>query len=134
MLHQLLPDCKLGNVINDYVAPLPLEVLQLVAKHKNQALEDATIIVVVDAMQRLMDSYEDGLRTSSPFYRTLTAIGDLAHQGAFLLPCCTATVSRPIDEGLKSSQRKRVYLPVASVVDSVYHIGDEFLWEFCCFS
>ncbi|RUS26936.1 hypothetical protein BC938DRAFT_483914 [Jimgerdemannia flammicorona] len=100
---------------DNYEAPYPLTVLQLVAKHKKLKLKDATIIVVVDGMQNLMASYEDGLNAESRFYKTLTSIGDLAHKGAFLLPCCTATFFRPIEQGLKPSNRKRVYLPVASL-------------------
>ncbi|CAG8485765.1 12341_t:CDS:2 [Ambispora leptoticha] len=78
MLMQLLPNKKLEHIIRDYEPPFPLEVLELVAKHKDVKFNDATFIVVVDAMQTLMASYEDRLRADSQFYRTLTVIGDLA--------------------------------------------------------
>ncbi|RUS29163.1 hypothetical protein BC938DRAFT_480973 [Jimgerdemannia flammicorona] len=115
MLLQLLPEKALDQIVTSYEAPDPMEVLRLVAKHEKQELKDATIIVVVDGMQNLMTSYEDGLNAESRFYKTLSSTGDLAHKGAFLLPCCTATVSRPIDQSLRTSNRCRIYLPVTSL-------------------
>ena len=70
--------------------------------------------MVVDGMQNLMTSYEDGQRSDSQFYQTLISIGDLTHKGAFLLPCCTATISSPFDN-LKPSIRKRIFLLVTSL-------------------
>ncbi|KAF8956431.1 hypothetical protein BGZ46_002378, partial [Entomortierella lignicola] len=113
MLLQLVPGTELVDILRDYEAPHPLDVIRLVAKHYNQQLSDSTIILVVDGMQRLMSNYEAGLQADSVFYKTLTAIGDLTQYGAFILPCCTATVTRPVNECLKSSVRKRVFLPVA---------------------
>jgi len=115
MLLQLFPGKELKHIIDSYEAPDPWTVLELVAKHEKQELKDATIIVVVDGMQNLMASYEDGLRADSWFYQTLTSIGNLAHKGAFLLPCCMATISRPFEYGLKPSIRKCIFLPVISL-------------------
>lgn len=109
MLLQLLPGKELKHIIDSYEASDPLMVLELLAKHKKQELKDATIIVVVNGMQNLMASYEDGLNADSWFYRTLTSIGNLAHKSAFLLPCCTATVSRPVEQVLRPSSRKCIY-------------------------
>ncbi|KAF9997781.1 hypothetical protein BGZ79_008528, partial [Entomortierella chlamydospora] len=113
MLLQLLPGMELEDVSTDFEAPEPLHVLRLVATYYNRTMKDLAFIVVVDGMQQLIDTYDDEPRLSSPFCRTLTAIGDLTQKGIFLLPCCTATVTRPVIEGLKSSRRRRVYLPVA---------------------
>lgn len=124
MLLQLLPGKELDEITNEFVAPDPMEVLRLVAKHKKQDLKDATIIVVVDGMQNLIAFYEDGLNADSQFYRTLTSISDLAHKGTFLLPCCTATVSRPFEYGLKPSVRKRVFLPVAPLKTPTILLGN----------
>jgi len=84
----------------------------LVARHE---LEDATVILVVDGLHRFMGKYEDAHHENSPFYVTLSSIGDLARNGFLLLTCCTALVSRPIEGFLKASSRKWVYLPVASL-------------------
>ena len=113
MLHQLLPDKSLDQI--DFKAPTPMAVLEQVAKGEKKELRDATVILIVDGMQALMDSRNDGHNKDSRFYRTLTAIGDLANQGLFLLPCCTATVSYQVSNCLTDSSRKRVYLPVASL-------------------
>ncbi|RUS16231.1 hypothetical protein BC937DRAFT_91471 [Endogone sp. FLAS-F59071] len=113
MLLQLLPGKRLKNILDYFEAPDPMTVLELVAKHTKQELKDATIIVVVDGMQNLISYSSDGLDANSLFYKTLLAIGALTHEGAFLLSCCTAMVTHPVDQSLKSSSRKRVYLPVA---------------------
>ncbi|RUS23222.1 hypothetical protein BC937DRAFT_90341 [Endogone sp. FLAS-F59071] len=104
MLLQLLPGKELRSIIDSYKAPDPWTVLQLVAKYKKQKLEDATIMVIIDGMQNIMSSYEDGFNANS-----------LAHNKAFLLPCCTAMASRLVDQSLRRFNRKCVYLPVASL-------------------
>jgi hypothetical protein len=40
----------------------PLDILKLIAHHKGQRLEDATVILVIDGLHRLMDTYEDAQR------------------------------------------------------------------------
>ncbi|KAF9376872.1 hypothetical protein BGX21_003372, partial [Mortierella sp. AD011] len=113
MLLQLLPERQLDDVLKEFQAPNPMQVLRLVANNRQERLEEATVILVIDGMQRLMTTYEDGLKPNSTFYRALTAIGDYTQMDPFLLLCCTATVTRPISESLMSSQRRRVFLPVA---------------------
>ncbi|KAK3821633.1 MAG: hypothetical protein J3Q66DRAFT_154461 [Benniella sp.] len=115
MLSQLLPHKGLDEVMRDYVEPHPLEVLRLVTKHTRRSLKDATVILVVDGLQAYMDNLNDGQRKESAFYRALTNIGDLALRDAFLLACCTATVTSPVDQVLAFTHRKRVTLPVASL-------------------
>jgi hypothetical protein len=115
MIMQLLPDETLDSIIKGYIAPHPLDVLKLIARHRGHRVEDATVVLVIDGLHRLMDTYEDAHHEESKFYRTLAAIGDLMHNGVFLLTCCTATVSGPIEGFLKTSTRKRVYLPVAAL-------------------
>ncbi|RUS14132.1 hypothetical protein BC937DRAFT_94287 [Endogone sp. FLAS-F59071] len=100
------------DILDFYESPDPMTIIGLVAKHNKLKLKDATIILVVDGMQNLITSYEDGLNADSLFYKTLINIGNLGQKGAFLLPCCTATVSRPIEQSLKPSNRRRIYLPV----------------------
>ena len=80
--------------------------LTISRQKQEQELKGATIIVVVDGMQNLMTSPEDGMNSASHFYGALTSIGNLAHScahyGAFLLPCCKATVVGPVEQGLKT--------------------------------
>ena len=115
MLYQLLPEKMFGEIEQQYDAVTPEAVLQQVAKYEKKDLEQITVILIVDGLQALMASEDDGHNRNSVFYRTLTAIGDLAQCGPFLLPCCTATVSRPVSSCLNGSNRRRVYLPVASL-------------------
>ncbi|CAI2182814.1 14937_t:CDS:2 [Funneliformis geosporum] len=112
MLLQLLPGQQLEDIINVYMQPFPLDVLRLVAKHENKGLKDATVILVVDRLQNFMKIYDDGLDLQSMFYKTLSTIGDLAMKGPFLIPCCTATINRPVVNSLMPSKRKHVYLLV----------------------
>ncbi|RUS14822.1 hypothetical protein BC937DRAFT_93271 [Endogone sp. FLAS-F59071] len=98
MLLQLLPEKELNDIIDSYESPDPMTVLGLVAKYNKLELKDATIILVVDGMQNLMTSYEDGLNTDSLFYKTLTNID-----------------SHPIEQSLKLSNQKHIYLPVTSL-------------------
>ncbi|RUS15929.1 hypothetical protein BC937DRAFT_91797 [Endogone sp. FLAS-F59071] len=115
MLLQLLPEQDLKDIIEKYEAPDPLTVLQLVAKYENRQLKDATVIIVVDGMQNIMTSYDDGMDQNSVFYTTLSNLGDLAISDSFLIPCCTATITRPVTESLRPSSRKRIWLPVNSL-------------------
>lgn len=68
-----------------------------------------------------MKTPSDGLQENSDFYRTLTNIADLALKGAFLIPCCTATVTNPVDDALKFTHRNRVVLPIASLEPPKIH-------------
>ncbi|KAF9093994.1 hypothetical protein BGX27_001539 [Mortierella sp. AM989] len=115
MLLQLLPHKELYNIISDYNQPHPMDVLNLVAKSTSQTLETVPVILVVDGLQSFTESPDDGTRVNSKFYQALTNIGDLAVGKVFLMICCTATVTSPVDYALASTQRKRVPLPVASL-------------------
>ncbi|KAG0350780.1 hypothetical protein BG005_009679, partial [Podila minutissima] len=115
MLLQLLPDKELYHVQEDYEEPHPRQVLDLVARYFNQDLKSAKVILVVDGLQSFMTDPKDGRDKDSAFYRALTSIGDLALGEVFLMACCTATVTSPVEETLAFTHRNRVVLPVASL-------------------
>ena len=108
MLYQLLRE-DFGAIMDKYRAPYPEVLLKLVAKGANKVLKDVTVILVVDGLQTLEG---DGHNKESPICRTLATIGDLPQKGAFLLPCCTATVSISARQFLAHFSRLRVYLPL----------------------
>ena len=81
MLHQLLPNEKLKDILENYEAPDPWSVLQLAAKSEQKELKDSAVILIVDGLHALMVSDNDGVDQTSEFYKTLTAIGDLTHEG-----------------------------------------------------
>ncbi|KAG0287648.1 hypothetical protein BGZ97_007036, partial [Linnemannia gamsii] len=115
MLLQLLPDKRLNDVVGAYEGVHPMHVLDLVATRTGQDLKSATVILVVDGLQSFMSNPSDGVNKESAFYRALTNIGDLAIRDVFLMVCCTATVTSPVDKALASTHRNRVVLPVASL-------------------
>ncbi|KAG0271060.1 hypothetical protein BGZ95_001193, partial [Linnemannia exigua] len=115
MLLQLLPDKSLDDVVGVYESARPMQVLGLVARGTGQDLKSATVVLVVDGLQSFMSTPSDGDDRESIFYRALTNIGDLAIRDVFLMACCTATVSSPVDKALASTHRNRVVLPVASL-------------------
>lgn len=114
MMKQLLQK-DLDEIISTYEQPTPWEVLQLVAKYHEMDLRNVTVILVVDGLQNTIDRPDDRFDQGSQFYQTLSAIGDLALKGTFLLPCCTATISGPVSSFLKSSPRHRILLPLPSL-------------------
>src|SRR5579863_9960610 len=62
----------------------------------------------------------DGKDENSEFYKTLTNITDLSPQRTFLIACCAATVTCPVEDALKYTHWNRVVLPVASrILDHV---------------
>ncbi|KAG0330716.1 hypothetical protein BG000_011552 [Podila horticola] len=115
MLLQLLPGKELHDILDDYEEPRPIQVLGLVARGYDQDLKSATVILVVDGLQSFMTGPEDGHNKDSAFYRALTHIGDLALGEVFLMPCCTATVTSPVEKALAFTHRNCVVLPVASL-------------------
>ncbi|CAG8617382.1 8244_t:CDS:1 [Ambispora gerdemannii] len=125
MLLQLLKE-KMGlyKIIQTYEPADPEDVMTLVAKYHNRDLKDITVILVVDGMQQLMDNKDDGLKSDSRFYQTLSSIADFAFKGIFVIPVCTSTITGPVEGTLKYSHRKRVYLPVASLKPPSYHQDD----------
>ncbi|CAG8798543.1 3185_t:CDS:2, partial [Racocetra persica] len=104
MLFQLLREkMDLYEIIETYNPPNPMDVVKLIAKHYNRDLKSATIILVVDGMQQLMENKDDGLKLNSTFYKTLTSFADLAFSGTFIIPVCTSTITGPIDGTLRYS-------------------------------
>ena len=57
-------------------------------------------------MHRLMKSDDDRHDRQSSFYKTLQAIGDLGHIGAFVLPICTA-IGSSVENALLLSTRTK---------------------------
>ena len=115
---RMLLQLKGGNfdtLRRSLLPPDPWDVLELVSKHEKTDLRDASVILIVDGLQALMNTDKDGHGKESHFYRTLASIGDLAIQGTFLIPCCTATCFGPAKNALSQSNQARVYLPVASL-------------------
>ncbi|RIA92386.1 hypothetical protein C1645_820819 [Glomus cerebriforme] len=130
MLLQLLHTMNIDEIISTYKAPNPWEVLQLIAKNKKQDLKRIPVFLIVDALQHIMyNSKEnivnsennntinsnDNIMNSKKFYQTIMDIGDLGCKGTFLIPCCTATITGPIDSFLNTLYRKCIYLPVPSL-------------------
>ncbi|GET03519.1 crinkler (CRN) family protein, putative [Rhizophagus clarus] len=128
MLAQLLrEEMSFEEVRLTYEPPSPLSVVSLVAKYRNRDLKDVTVILVVDAMQQIMSSPDDGLKEDSDFYRTMSSVGDLGLQNVFLLPCVTSTITCSVEKALKFSHRKRVYLPVSSLKPPMYRQGNKII-------
>jgi hypothetical protein len=119
MLNQLLSDQKLDLVIANYEAPLPWEVFKLVSKYENRKLEDMTIFLIIDGLQNIMKSKNDWNDRSSEFFITLTNVHDLALQGIFLIPLCTATITDSVNSVLRVTHHKRVFTGCFS--ESPYH-------------
>ncbi|KAK3810919.1 MAG: hypothetical protein J3Q66DRAFT_404319 [Benniella sp.] len=115
MLLQLLPDMRLRDVMEAYIGLHPMHVLDLVARGAGRDLRSATVFLVIDGLQSFMTDPNDGSNKNSDFYNALTNIADLATEDVFLLACCTATVTSPVDRALAFTHRKRVVLPVASL-------------------
>ncbi|KAF9409162.1 hypothetical protein BGZ76_005728, partial [Entomortierella beljakovae] len=67
MLYQLLSDngMELEQVLRDYFAPDPIDVLNLVARFHHEDLCNSTVILVIDGLQELMVDYQDALRPDS---------------------------------------------------------------------
>jgi hypothetical protein len=114
MLFQVLrgQECnRLLDVIRKYVPPSPEEVLKLVAKGADQDYaSEFTAVLVVDGIQNLMLSDNDGRNRTSPFYGMLSHLFDLPLWGGFIIVCCTATVYVPVENVITSSSRARIFL------------------------
>ncbi|KAF0434870.1 putative crinkler family protein [Gigaspora margarita] len=117
MFWQLFPDSEdFGRFILTYEAPTPWEVLQLIAKYEKKDLKQISVILVVDGLQNFITTLDDGLNQDSAFCEILAEIGGLAmSNNIFLIPCCTATISRTLRSPLKSTGRLRINLPVISL-------------------
>jgi hypothetical protein len=131
MLFQLLrEEMVFDEVRSRYEPPHPLSVLSLVAKYRNRDLKDITVILIVDSMQQLMLSIDDGLKEDSVFYHTMTSFADLGLNNIFLLPCITSTIAGSVEKALKFSHRKRAYLPVSSLKPPTYRQGNRVILVF----
>ncbi|CAB4423970.1 unnamed protein product [Rhizophagus irregularis] len=112
-------DYDFNRFLFTYDPPTPLEVIQLLARGHHKEKEDMkkiAIILVIDGLQNFMLSNDDGLDKNSWFYQTLSKISDLGvSNDLFLIPYCTATITRPFDQAVQPSMRLRVHLPVASL-------------------
>ena len=85
MLHQLLKENITLDEINMIFEPsTPKDVVSLMAKYHSQNLKDTTTILVVDGMHELMEERDDGLKTDTIFYKSLTYIASLVYSGLFL--------------------------------------------------
>ncbi|CAG8631175.1 3956_t:CDS:2, partial [Ambispora gerdemannii] len=128
MLFQLLREkMEFREIIKTYEPPDPLDVVSLISKYYNQNKKNITVILVVDGMQQLMKKKDDGLDLNSEFYATLTSVANLVFSGTFVIPVCTSTIAGPIDNTLRYSTRKRIYLPVTSLKPPNYHQGDNLI-------
>ncbi|PKY18187.1 hypothetical protein RhiirB3_430949 [Rhizophagus irregularis] len=87
----------LYEIIEIYNPPHPMDVVKLIAKHYNRDLKSATVILIVDGMQHLMENKDYGLKS---------------------------TIAGPIYGALSYSKRDLVYLPVASLQSLNYQQGD----------
>ncbi|RPB23852.1 hypothetical protein L211DRAFT_849465 [Terfezia boudieri ATCC MYA-4762] len=115
MMLQLLPSCESLESIHagDRSQSLyPASVLDLVCKYYHQSLADSTVILVIDGIHNLIDP-----QTGDYVYleEALTRLGDLTHRG-FILVCCTSTLSIPVKQLVRRSNRERIYLPVPSLL------------------
>lgn len=115
MLLQLLPDQSICEVADKYKVTDPMDIVKLLAKHRGQNWKSASVVLVVDGLQSFRREPNDGHSPNSTFYQALTNIADLAHGEVFLVVCCTATATTPVDQALTSTHRNRVVLPVASL-------------------
>jgi len=93
-----------------------INVLQSVALGEGEDFyKEFTAIVIVDGLQNFLTKENDGQDKNSKFYTRLTMIAELPlirRKGAFIIPCCTATITVPIRSFIAFWHRSRVYLPL----------------------
>jgi hypothetical protein len=137
MLQQLLRK-PLRHVRKQFLAD-PADIFQLVAAAANVDLyEDFTGILVVDGVQNILKTYNDGREKQSAFYVLLNQIGGLGmmsrhpsetEDGAlraapFIMTCVTATYFGPVEEFLAESHRKRIFLPLNQIQPPTWKDGN----------
>jgi hypothetical protein len=120
MLHQLL-DEPIPDIRSQYVAD-PSTVFQLVAAQQNvDFYDDFTGILVVDGVQKAINSDDDRMNKGSIFYGLLGQIAGLSlmsrsqrgsRKAPFIMTCVTATCFGPVKEFVADSHRNRVYRPI----------------------
>jgi hypothetical protein len=96
------------DVTEEFELPSPESVLRLVSRGAGGS--DLTAILVVDGIQNLMRSDDDGHNRNCPFYQMLTSLCDLPLSSGFIIVCCTATIHEPMDKFLMRSSRPRIFL------------------------
>ncbi|KAF8434719.1 hypothetical protein BGX38DRAFT_155614 [Terfezia claveryi] len=111
MLAQVL-ECPLDEVLCYPDLPAPDTLCQQLAANEGIVYEDFTAVIVVDGLGSLLSSPEDMKNKSSPFYSALTTCVDLALQGAFIVPLCTATITGSLRKYLADTNRRRVFLEI----------------------
>ena len=109
MLAQLW-QCSLDSVRFYPDLPTPGQLCKQLAKNENIEFKDFTAIIVVDGLGSLLISPEDVKNKASRFYTALTACAELALQGAFIIPLCTATITGSPRKHLAETNRCRIYL------------------------
>ncbi|CAB4376449.1 unnamed protein product [Rhizophagus irregularis] len=75
-------------------------------------------------MQHLMENKDDGLKSSSTFYKTLNSFADIVFSDTFMIPICTSAIAGPNYSALRYSKRDLVYLSVASLQSPNYQQRD----------
>lgn len=87
-----------------FVPPTPDEVIDLLVGESKLTMKHKALVLVIDGLHNLSPRGElDDI---------VTALGDLAQRDSyFLLVCGTSTVSGPVDQALRVSKRRRVFLP-----------------------
>ncbi|KAG0341565.1 hypothetical protein BG004_005991 [Podila humilis] len=118
MLHQLLPEKSLEDIIRNFEGVRPMRVFDLVAKGTSQNPESAAGILVVDGVQSFVSNMDDDLNKKVIFYKLMANMADLSIsiKNIFLMVCCTTTMN-PFSTDLlfMMTHRRRVFLPVASL-------------------
>lgn len=116
MLFQLLK--KRNETWDDFsnqYSVTPADVLRRVANHLNREFNDLNVIVILDGIQEAMNDPGDGKDKDSFFYNCINSLGMLSLSGPFIVTCCTATISMPIQNFITTSTQRRIYLPVTSL-------------------
>ncbi|CAG8472747.1 13632_t:CDS:1, partial [Gigaspora rosea] len=116
MLHQLLGKTRTAwdTIIQQYMAS-PSDVLNLISMHHKISYKDMTVFLVVDGLQTALKNGEDSHSKSSFFNDCMTVLSGIARQsgGPFVIACCAATITSPVEEFLSFSHQKRIFLPTA---------------------
>ena len=88
----------------------PDVVIRQLASALKQRQKDMTVIILVDGLQKL--PHTPGKKDTT-FYGALACMANLVNSSnAFVITCCAATVTVPVNEVLSDSPQKRVYLTI----------------------
>ncbi|RIB14549.1 hypothetical protein C2G38_2095584 [Gigaspora rosea] len=112
MLHQLLGKTRTAwnTIIQQYMAS-PSDVLNLISMHHKISYKDMTVFLVVDGLQIALKNGEDSHSKSSFFNDCMTVLSGIARQsgGPFVIACCAATITSPVEEFLKAGVLTQVF-------------------------